>query len=158
VAAPTRGRVRGPWLAALLLALAAGACRDDGTSPTDPEDVEFHPELGVDLDAMTLLPSGVYIRTLAPGQGVQATSQDSVFVGYRGWLPGGQQFGAGSFGLRLDNEGYIDGFRFGIVGMRAQETRLIVMPSALGYGEEGSSVIPPNSVLVFEVTLQEFLP
>ena len=47
----------------------------------------------------------------------------------------------------------IPGFRQGIIGMKVGGTRQILIPSDLGYGEQGTTGIPPNSDLVFTVSL-----
>lgn len=50
----------------------------------------------------------------------------------------------------------IRGFDMGLVSMRVGETRKIYIPSAYGYGKRRMGPIPPNSDLVFEVTLIRF--
>jgi FKBP-type peptidyl-prolyl cis-trans isomerase len=42
-----------------------------------------------------------------------------------------------------------------MLGAREGETRLIVIPSELGYGELGQGSIPGGAVLVFRVTVNE---
>ena len=46
------------------------------------------------------------------------------------------------------------GFREGLIGMRVNGRRQLVIPSALGYGEAGSPpTIPRQATLVFTVDL-----
>jgi FKBP-type peptidyl-prolyl cis-trans isomerase len=143
----------------LLLALAGGAtaCDDDATGPRLPGDVSFDASLGVDLDAMTELESGVYIQTLTGGEGVPLVEGDRAVMDYTLWLPSGAEVDSGTdVTFTISSGAVIDGFRFGVIGMQPGETRLIVIPSALGYGARGNTGIPPHSVLVFRVTLRGF--
>ncbi|MBT8403631.1 MAG: FKBP-type peptidyl-prolyl cis-trans isomerase [Gemmatimonadetes bacterium] len=146
---------------ALVLALVAGlaACDDDVTGPQNPGDVSFNPSLGVDLEAMTELDSGVYIQTLTTGQGVPVVEGDVVVVDYTLWLPDGDEKDSGTdVSFALTPNSVIDGFRLGLLGMLIGETRLIVIPSSLAYGAGGTTGIPPHSVLVFRVTLKDLNP
>lgn len=131
--------------------LVAGACNDDLVGI---EGTTFAPELGVDLDQMTRLPSGVYIGTVQVGLGsrtVQAT--DSIEVAYTLWIPNGTEIEAGELSRNVGS--LIAGFQDGVIGMTTGAIRLIVIPSHLGYGPNppAGSGIPANSVLVFQVEL-----
>ena len=66
------------------------------------------------------------------------------------WDRGGQPF---SFSLGAGQ--VIPGWDQGIVGMQKGGRRLLVIPPALGYGEQGTpgGPIPPNAPLVFVVDL-----
>lgn len=146
----------------LILAVGTLACDDDVTGPRDPEDVSFDASLGVNLAAMTELDSGIYIQTLVAGQGVPVVEGDLVVVEYTLWLPNGTEVDATEPGqpatFRLDPGVVIDGFRMGMEGMLPGETRLMVIPSALGYGAGGNTGVPPHSVLVFRVKLVDLNP
>ncbi len=50
----------------------------------------------------------------------------------------------------------LQGWDEGMVGMAKGGRRLLVIPSALGYGSQGvSGKIPPNATLLFEVELRK---
>lgn len=139
-------------LTALLLPLALGACSDDPLGPQFPEDVEFAPELGVNLSEMEELSSGVFIQTLTEGEGLPI-SEGEVTVQYTLWLPDGRQMDSGTFSFDFGQGEVIPGFEIGVSGMKVGEERLIVLPSELAYGASGQGDIPPQSVLVFRVEL-----
>lgn len=144
---------------ALVAALSASACDDDATGPRSPGDVQFDTSLGVNLANMTELDSGIYIQTLTEGQGVPVITGDYVIVDYTLWLPDGTEIDSGTDAAFTLNPGdVIDGFRLGMEGMLPGETRLMVLPSSLGYGAGGNAGIPPHSVLVFRVTLNQLNP
>ncbi len=51
-------------------------------------------------------------------------------------------------------DGLIPGWQEGLPGMQVGGQRLLVIPSELGYGEQGTQGIPPNETLVFVVQLE----
>ena len=58
------------------------------------------------------------------------------------------------FQFKLGAGTVIAGFDLGLVGMRVGGTRVLIIPSAMGYGAAGvAGLIPPNSGLVFSVEL-----
>lgn len=61
--------------------------------------------------------------------------------------------------IKLPMEFTIEGWREGMVGMLPGETRQIVIPPALAFGEEGRPpVVPPNATLTFEIELVSWEP
>jgi FKBP-type peptidyl-prolyl cis-trans isomerase FkpA len=138
----------------LVLLLGAAACGDDGLGP-NPEDAEFDAALGINLSAMTKLPSGVYIQTVTPGTGTATVAASNLItIAYKGWLADGTLFDESRptlSGLRANE--FVPGFTDGVVGMKVGEVRKIVIPSGLAYGDEGYGPVPGKAVLVFEVRL-----
>ena len=136
--------------------MAVAACGDSSTGdsatgPQNPEDVTFAASLGIDLSVMTKLSSGVFIQTIVAGTGAEMIATDRFTADYEGRLTNGSLFDSGRLpDLTLD--GLISGF-VGMVGMTAGEKRVLVIPSELGYGASGVGPVPPNAVLIFEVTL-----
>lgn len=145
-----------PLALALVLGGTATACDDDATGPRIPEDVSFDASLGVDLDAMTRLSSGVYVQTLDAGSGLPLADGSTVVLDYAVWLPNGNEVDSGTdVTFTVAPGALIEGFRIGVLGMQPDERRLIVIPSELAYGARGNRGIPPHSVLVFEVTRKD---
>jgi FKBP-type peptidyl-prolyl cis-trans isomerase FkpA len=142
-------------LSAVLLLISCGG--GEKTSG-DPTKVTYASELGVDLNAMERRESGLYLQDVRTGTGDEAVQGRQVTVNYTGWLPNGTQFdssvGRTPFKFTPGQGSVIQGWEEGIVGMKVGGLRKLVIPSALGYGSRGAGgVIPPDSVLVFDVEL-----
>lgn len=138
-----------------VLLLSVGCGEESG----DPTKVTYAQELGVDLNAMERLESGLYLQDLVVGTGDEATRGRPVTVNYTGWLPDGKQFdsstseGRSPLSFTPGQGRVIAGWEEGIVGMKVGGLRKLVLPSTLGYGEQAIGTIPPHSVLVFDVEL-----
>jgi FKBP-type peptidyl-prolyl cis-trans isomerase len=76
-------------------------------------------------------------------------------VRFTGWLANGKQFDDGEVTVSLGSRQTIAAWEEGLLGMRVGGKRRLVVPPSLGYGGRGAgNDIPPNSVLVFDMTLQ----
>ncbi|WNG13351.1 FKBP-type peptidyl-prolyl cis-trans isomerase [Cystobacter fuscus] len=141
-------------LLSLCLLLSVAAC-DTGSG--DPTKVTYAPALGVDLTAMNRSESGLYTQDQEVGTGLEATNGRRLEVNYSGWLPDGTLFDTSQdrapFVFILGQGRVIRGWDEGLVGMKVGGKRRLVIPSDLGYGEQGNYAIPPNSVLIFDVEL-----
>jgi FKBP-type peptidyl-prolyl cis-trans isomerase len=133
---------------------------------TDPRDVDFAASLEVDLDAMSLQASGLYVQVLREGEGPPAAPGDSMGVAYTVWLPDGSKLDASAdhsppvpLPMVLGRTRLIDGWTEGVTGMRQGEKRRLVVPYDLGYGAQGRPPqVPTYSALVFEVELASHVP
>ncbi len=112
---------------------------------------------------MNTTPSGLQYEDTVEGSGDAAQAGRTVSVHYTGWL-----YNDGTKGAKFDSSKdrgvpfefglgagmVIRGWDEGVQGMKVGGTRLLVIPSALGYGARGAGgVIPPNATLMFEVEL-----
>ena len=104
--------------------------------------------------------SGIRYKILEPGQGEKPSRGDRVSVHYKGALLDGTVFDS-SFERNqpiefLLGEGQvIPGWDEGIQLLRVGDRARLVLPPELAYGSRGAGgVIPPNAVLVFEVSLE----
>ena len=141
-------------LALLTLLLTAGC----GTAHTgDPTTTEFAAALNVSLANMERRESGLYVQDIPAGTGAEARFGSIPSVTYSLWLADGElvdtNVGARPFEFQLGLGHVIQGWEEGLLGMRVGGKRRLVIPAALGYGDEGSGPIPGNAVLVFEVEL-----
>jgi FKBP-type peptidyl-prolyl cis-trans isomerase len=92
-----------------------------------------------------------------PGNGAEAKPGSTVSVAYTGAIA--------TTGIVFESSvdsgqpatfplsGVIKGWQEGIPGMKVGGTRRLLIPAALAYGSSGNATIPPNSDLVFDVTL-----
>ncbi|MFV0633764.1 FKBP-type peptidyl-prolyl cis-trans isomerase [Demequina sp.] len=97
-------------------------------------------------------------ETLIQGEGAPLEQGDVVAVNYTGWLWDGETFDSSwSRGYPAAFEFVegmlIDGWIQGLEGVNIGSRVLLVIPSDLGYGDEGNSSIPGGSTLVFVVDL-----
>jgi len=119
--------------------------------------VTFSPELEIDLAAMQVTPSGLYVQDLAEGVGPVARSTSLVTVHYVTWLSDGSvvdtSLGAEPFTFRLGGSEVIRGWNQGIPGMKVGGRRKLVVRPGLGYGGRGNANVPPDATLVFELQL-----
>jgi FKBP-type peptidyl-prolyl cis-trans isomerase len=103
--------------------------------------------------------SGLEYWDIKVGTGAVAQTGHQVKVDYTGWLTNGKKFdssvGTGKpFDFMLGAGQVIKGWDEGIVGMKVGGKRQLRIPPDLAYGEKGfSTVIPPNSTLIFDVRL-----
>ena len=105
-------------------------------------------------------PKTLVTKELIVGTGPEAKAGQSVTVNYVGVLyKGGKEFDASwkrkePFTFALGQGAVIKGWDQGVAGMKVGGRRMLIIPSELGYGAQGSPPnIPPNSALVFVVDL-----
>jgi len=107
--------------------------------------------------------TGVQIAVLQEGTGDTAVLGDKVSMNYTGVLVDGTAFDSNvdpkfnhvePFIFTLGNGEVIPGWDKGIVGMKVGERRVLQIAPELAYGTNGyPPVIPPNSVLLFQIEL-----
>ena len=117
----------------------------DGTSPGDVD------------TGLKDMADGLKYRDLKVGDGPEITPQtQDVTVHYVGWLTDGLMFDSSrprNEPLTIGLNNVIQGWKRGMIGMKAGGIRKLVIPAPLGYGSRGSGEIPPDATLVFEVEL-----
>ena len=98
--------------------------------------------------------SGLQYRVITEGTGERPTASDTVTVNYVGTLIDGTEFDSSESPITFALNGVIPGWTEGLQLMPVGSTYMFYIPSELAYGAQGRQpVIPPHSVLVFEVEL-----
>ena len=99
--------------------------------------------------------SGLYYQIIVPGVGANPTQNSTVKVNYTGKLLNGETFDANPTGkpISFPLNGVIKGWTLGIPFIKPGGKILLIIPSGLAYGDDGSGPIPPNAVLIFKVDL-----
>ena len=105
-------------------------------------------------------PAALTLTDTVVGTGATVAVGSVITVTYTGWLYvttsadfKGAQFDTGTFSFTVGSGTVIPGFDTGVVGMKVGGTRTMLIPSSLGYGTTGTSTIPANSGLVFQVAV-----
>ncbi|HEY0779602.1 MAG TPA: FKBP-type peptidyl-prolyl cis-trans isomerase [Gemmatirosa sp.] len=150
--------------AALAAALATAGCRDITSPAQDPTTVAFAPGLGIRLSEFTRDTSGVYYHDDAVGSGPVAVANSTLSYYYTGYLANGRTFGTNQgsqspLTVVLGAGQVVRGFDRGLLGIRQGGRRHLIIPPALGYGNQSSgNTIPAGSVLIFVVDVPVVTP
>jgi FKBP-type peptidyl-prolyl cis-trans isomerase FkpA len=158
-------------LAGTTLGLAGCSLAGDSTLPafSDPATQTYAASTGVTISAMTRVSQHLYTQDLIEGTGRTVAVGDSISVYYTGRLNSGFQFDgrvapSTPFATALDTTRLIRGWVGGLPGAKVGGTRRMVIGPALAYqystvrDNNGNVIIPPNSVLVFDVQVTEATP
>jgi len=102
--------------------------------------------------------SGLYYVLDPQGTGDFPTSTSDVTVAYKGYLVDGTVFDESTAaGVTFNLQAVIAGWTEGIPYFREGGEGLLLIPSDLAYGANGSGAIPPHAVIIFEVELIDVL-
>jgi peptidylprolyl isomerase len=107
-----------------------------------------------------LTPSGLRYIIQKPGTGPKPKTGSAAVVRYKGMFLSGDVFDnsdlhGGPQDFSLGVKRLIPGMDEALLDMAAGETRLVIIPPELAYGERGAGngAIPPRSFLIFELEL-----
>ncbi|MFN8369937.1 MAG: FKBP-type peptidyl-prolyl cis-trans isomerase [Bacteriovoracaceae bacterium] len=101
---------------------------------------------------------GILVDKLKEGNGPGAVAGKKVSVDYRAFLTDGTEVDSSYekgevFTFTMGRHQVIPGWEHGMIGMKVGEVRRFKISPEHAYGEKGHSKVPPNSTIVFEVTL-----
>jgi FKBP-type peptidyl-prolyl cis-trans isomerase FkpA len=98
--------------------------------------------------------SGIYYQIITPGDGNTVLLSNTVSVNYEGRLLDGSLFDKSGTTATFPLSNLIRGWQIGIPLIKKGGKIRLILPSALGYGNQSpSSKIPSNSVLDFTIEL-----
>jgi FKBP-type peptidyl-prolyl cis-trans isomerase FkpA len=136
----------------LFLLLIAGCKKDDTAKTETLEDYLRRENL---LTQVTSDPRGFYYKIVTPGTGANPVATSRVTVLYAGKLTNGTVFDqSGPNPVTFTLNQLILGWQYGLPLIKAGGRILLYLPPQLGYGSQGAGTIPPNSNLVFDITLE----
>lgn len=119
-------------------------------------------EKNAKLPTVKTTESGLQYEVIVEGKGERPSIEDTVKVHYKGTLLDGTEFDSSykrDKPVEFPLKAVISGWREGLQLMNAGAKYKLYIPSKIGYGEQGvPQVIPPNSLLTFEVELLEIMP
>ena len=78
-------------------------------------------------------------------------------VAYKGYFTNCEVFDESTSGITFNLQQVIEGWTLGIPYFKEGGSGKLLLPSALAYGKKGTSGIPENSVLIFDIDLIEVL-
>jgi len=115
-------------------------------------------------------PTDLVVKDLEPGKGDTVRFRTAVLANYTGWVYDGckpdlkgvmfdTSEGKMPISIMVGVGRVIRGWDEGLLGMKEGGKRLLVIPADKAYGAHPppGSKIPPNSALVFEITLEHII-
>ncbi|WP_422480987.1 FKBP-type peptidyl-prolyl cis-trans isomerase [Pleomorphochaeta sp. DL1XJH-081] len=123
------------------------------------EDAESFLAVNGKREGVTTTSSGLQYEILESSEGVHPEADDTVKVNYRLTYLDGREGDASIRGIpsTFDLSSMIPGFREGLLLMPVGSSFRFYVHPDLGYGEEGSTRIEPNTLLIFDVELVEIV-
>ena len=101
--------------------------------------------------------SGLYYVVTKVGPGKKPNPFSYVKIRYKGYLTNGKVFDEAKQSVTFPLQNLIAGWQEGIPKFKEGGEGILLVPSHLGYGDRASGSIPANSVLIFEIKLDEVL-
>ena len=105
--------------------------------------------------------SGIFYNISREGVGAYPAITSTVRITYTGYIVGGKKDGTifdAGMSMTIDLRSTIRGWQIGVPLFNRGSNGLLIIPSGLAYGENlwGSRNIPPHSILLFNIELEDF--
>lgn len=140
----------------LLAAVVFSSCSDNGCKPVKPEAEEPQITAYATANGITAMKhhSGLHYQVVNQGSGPAPTYTSKVSVTYTGKFLNGVIFDKKETPITAELRDFIEGWKIGLPIIQKGGKIILLIPSSLAYGCNGfPNVIPPNSIIFFEVTL-----
>jgi FKBP-type peptidyl-prolyl cis-trans isomerase len=140
-----------------IVLLALSSCKKgfDQSAQNAKDDAAIQAYLKTNNITATKDASGLYYQIIAPGTGAKPTLSSALNVSYTGYRLDGSTFDQAANTIIFLNSA-IDGWQIGVPKIAGGGEIKLFIPSVLAYGNNGSGVISPNTVLVFDIQLITF--
>ncbi len=103
------------------------------------------------------MPALVKVKTVHAGEGASPGMGDVAIINYKGMLKDGTVFDEQQQ-APLPLQGVVPGFTKALMQMQTGGKYHVIIPAKLGYGDRQTGPIPPNSDLIFDIELLQFMP
>lgn len=136
------------------------SCKNDDTTFKEPVDYTAQNEEEIkdfiEKNNLTALKSesGLYYVINDEGNGIRPTTTSDVIVAYKGYFTDGNTFDeSDANGISFNLQQVIAGWTEGITYFKEGGNGILLVPSRLGYGNNGRQSIPGGAVLIFDINL-----
>jgi FKBP-type peptidyl-prolyl cis-trans isomerase FkpA len=144
-------------LLTLFIAVLSSCSKEsfDPVKQAAKDDAEIQAYIKTNNITATKDPSGLYYSVITPGTGAYPSVNSLITVNYTGKLLNGSVFDSGTISSQ-PLSGLVAGWQIGLPHINTGGRILLLIPSALGYGNAAAGSIPANSVLIFTIDLTGF--
>ena len=146
-------------VAACIAMAGAPAAQQPAASSAQPSTPTLSSKIGAQVTELKKI-------DVKQGDGAEAVAGKTVIVHYTGWLydPAAADGHGTKFDSSMDRKVPFDfmlgagrvikGWDQGVLGMKIGESRRLIIPADMAYGDSGAGgVIPPGATLVFDIEL-----
>lgn len=142
-------------LSLILFTTLFGSCSSNDEPNFEPQTeadiLKYIDENGLNAEKSN---TGLYYVIENEGSGENPTSTSNVTVAYKGYFLNGTIFDkSNSSGVSFNLQQVIKGWTEGITYFKEGGNGILIIPSNLGYGNNGRGSIPGGAVLVFDINL-----
>jgi FKBP-type peptidyl-prolyl cis-trans isomerase FkpA len=97
--------------------------------------------------------SWLYYQIINQGSGASPIGTSKITINYVGTFLSGQYFDSTTAPVTFELDSLIKGWQYGLPKIQAGGRIKLLVPSALAFGCAGTTAIPPNAPLYFDITL-----
>ncbi len=144
-----------PFLFIVGLCIFLSSCKKTSDNQNNIDDQIIINYLTKNNIKATKTASGLYYTITKEGSGKQVSSNNSLFVKYKGYLPDSTIFDQNNVGATISLNTVITGWKEGLTYFKVGGKGQLFIPSHLAYGKNSNGSVPANSVLFFDIEVLE---